>query len=584
MLQFRMAIQSGKLKWTIFVSLILLIKGVGPALQQAETPSPWDILQRQRPVLVLNAFSELTAAPAGGIRAFEIDMTGVRSLLEAVGLKQLPTIEIQIPSHHLTVNLGPFQPDSLAVPRMVKIKFRDAGSRSLTITLPQEGLLVFRDSAGTTRARLKAKFYFHPTPAISGFSLLLNRIENGQLQQAAAWCQEHKKKRRKECYKVLADILFHHGAYEEAAQYYEKCAEQDRFAGFQALGDAYFNNRRYHKAAAAYKKAAPSGRRAKGYGKIAAYYQKAGEPVPARKYYEQAVREYDSLIKSQHFAWKDIDNRDRLRCMQEWNRLTQTPAEMAREARLKKILKKCDVYCRRLYNASFDFVCLEEESQWLGEGSRPSINKGLRYNIRYNRADNSEKITYVYDYRLIRKNKETKEMRTLVRKNDRKVKETVIDPKADHPNVEKIIFGPVAMLVRYWQDYFVYRIIGEEVLWGEQTVILDVIPRSQMKINPLFGKVWIKETDGSVMKIELNPKSIENFQQALSQAKRDRAVPQIISVAEYGIEHIGVRFPSKFYLVNSYINKRGKRMTLAKQTHLYRDYHFFSVQTDVSYQ
>lgn len=499
MLQFRMAIQSGKLKWTIFVSLILLMKGMGPAL-------------------VLNAFSELTTAPAEGVRALAIDMTPVRSLLEAADLKQMPTIEIQISTHQLMVNLGAFQPDSLAVPRMVKIKFPAEGSQSLTKTLPQQCLLVFRDSAGTTRARLKAKLYFHPVPAINGFGPPLHRIENGQWQQAAAWCRKQKKKRRKGCYKALADILFHHGAYKEAAQYYER-----------------------------------------------------------------AVREYDSLIKSQHFAWKDIDNRHRLQCMQEWNRLTKTPAEMVREARLKKILKKCDAYCRRLYNASFDFVCLEEESRWLSEGSSLVINKGLR-SIRHNLVEDSKKITYVYDYRLIRKNKEIKEMRTLVRKNDRKVKETVIDPKADHPSVEKIIFGPVAMLTRYWQDYFVYRIIGEEVLWGEQTVILDVIPRSPMKINPLFGKVWIKETDGSVMKIELNPKSIENFKQVLSQAQRNQAVPQIISVAEYGIERSGIRFPSKFYLVDSYINKTGKQVIRAKQTHLYRDYRFFSVQTDVSYQ
>lgn len=233
-------------------------------------------------------------------------------------------------------------------------------------------------------------------------------------------------------------------------------------------------------------------------------------------------------------------------------------------SRLAAILKKSAEYCRRLDNAALDFVCLED----VAEMTR-------RYTPRTD--------VYLYDYQFIRKGGETKEKRNLISYNGKKTS------VGDSPlytvmfQYKNVLFGPIGLLSYNWQAYHDYRLVGEDTFNNEKVVVVEATP-NQFLVSPhCYGKVWIKEEDGSVLKIIWDQRSLGNFQSAEEWAKIHDAAPQITAFSEYGFEKSGLRFPSRSYTENALIDK-DKRKTISGAILIsYKDYKFFTVETEIKY-
>lgn len=61
-----------------------------------------------------------------------------------------------------------------------------------------------------------------------------------------------------------------------------------------------------------------------------------------------------------------------------------------------------------------------------------------------------------------------------------------------------------------------------------------------------------------------------------------RAEPRITLTSEFGIEKNGIRFPSRLFSEEAYVNRQGKKVKLSETSVVYRDYRFFIVDVDVS--
>jgi outer membrane lipoprotein-sorting protein len=236
----------------------------------------------------------------------------------------------------------------------------------------------------------------------------------------------------------------------------------------------------------------------------------------------------------------------------------------ADELRLGAILKKSEDYCRRLDMAALDFVCLEEVTEW-------SRYYSLETNI------------YLYDYQFIRNNKETKEKRNLIVVNGKK--KNIQDSPLDTVmfRYQNVLFGPVGLLSKSWQAYHDYKLIGEDIINKEKAVVIEATPKPELTKPHCYGKIWIKEDDGSVLKIVWDQKSIGNFQSVEEWAKIHDAEPQITSFSEYGFEKNGIRFPSRNYTENAYIKKVKQKFVNAEINILYKNYKFFTVETEIKY-
>jgi hypothetical protein len=246
---------------------------------------------------------------------------------------------------------------------------------------------------------------------------------------------------------------------------------------------------------------------------------------------------------------------------------------------LPRILEKTRDYCRKLGSASLNFVCLEcvEAHEYT-----PPIRLFSTAPTGGVRRVKSE--SFVYDYQLVASGKSVRETRTLVRENGEPRDEKNAMIKSRIFKHQNLIFGPVGLLSDYWQPRHVYAYIGEDRTGGSKAYLVEAGPSGPPVPNHLYGKVWVSQDDFSVLKIGWDQKSLGNFPmiQAMAKSIGPDTVPGIAITAEFGIEKSGIRFPSRVTILEDYLNIKGT-VRVSETTIVYKDYRFFTVETDVRY-
>jgi hypothetical protein len=235
------------------------------------------------------------------------------------------------------------------------------------------------------------------------------------------------------------------------------------------------------------------------------------------------------------------------------------------QARLVAILKKSAEYCRRLDRAALDFVCLEEVKEETVHFTRDTR-------------------VYLYDYQFIRKNKQAKEKRDLIAVDGKKTKARDSSLQTVQFLYENALFGPVGLLSESWQLLHDYRLIGEDKIGEESTVVIEATPRPDFVEAHPYGRIWVKEDDGSVLKIVWDQRSLRNFKAIEEFAKSQGAEPQITAFSEYGREKNGLRFPSRNYSEQGYVLAGGRKIANARISVVYKKYKFFTVETEVGFK
>jgi hypothetical protein len=139
-------------------------------------------------------------------------------------------------------------------------------------------------------------------------------------------------------------------------------------------------------------------------------------------------------------------------------------------------------------------------------------------------------------------------------------------------------------LSQLWQGYFDYAIIGEDSVNKEKAVVIDVTPGAALKEPHPYGKVRIKEDDGSVLKIVWDQKSLGNFPAIDEWARAQDAEPLITAFSEYAVEKNGLRFPSRNYAENALVKKGGQKYVDTQISVRYKNYKFFTVETEIKYE
>lgn len=259
--------------------------------------------------------------------------------------------------------------------------------------------------------------------------------------------------------------------------------------------------------------------------------------------------------------------------------------------RLAQVLNRARAYCLKLEKAALDFTCLEKieertyrlpEMQPDAVVDSPGAGAGrVGYSYPTPRAPYYSH-RYVYDYQFIRKAEQKVERRTLIEEDGRKMKEDNAELATQTIRVQNALFGPIGLLGEQWQVLHDYRIIGEEVREKKKIVIIEAVPKPSAPRPHCFGTVWVREDDGSIVKIAWNQESVGNFLAIQQTARRLKAEPQLTSLTEYDQEKNGIRFPSKDTTEEAYL-KNGKKYVQSLTTILYKDYKFFTVETEVRY-
>ncbi len=239
--------------------------------------------------------------------------------------------------------------------------------------------------------------------------------------------------------------------------------------------------------------------------------------------------------------------------------------EATDEARLAAILKKSAEYCRRLERAALDFICFEEVTE---------------ETVRFTRKTT----VYLYDYQFVRKDKKAQEKRELISVDGQKSKNRKSSLQTVMFLYENALFGPVGLLSESWQKLHDYRLIGEDKIGKEKAVVIWATPKRELGEPHPYGRIWIKEDDGSVLKISWDQKSLRNYKEIEEFARSQDAEPSITAFSEYGYEKNGLRFPSRSYSEQGYILSNGPKVANARISVVYKKYKFFTVETEVGFK
>jgi hypothetical protein len=264
-----------------------------------------------------------------------------------------------------------------------------------------------------------------------------------------------------------------------------------------------------------------------------------------------------------------------------------SPARQAgQDERLARVLGKAKAYCLRLERAALDFICTEKIEEKIyqlpkirldEDGDQPGLS----------RIDTSPQMsdtnTLVYDYQFVRKGDLKKERRILIEENARKRKRDDAELATRTVRVENALFGPIGLLGADWQPRHDYRIDGEESHDGKTVLVIEAVTKPSLDRPHCFGRIWVREDDGSVVKIAWDQTSVGNFAQVEAEARRLEAEPRLTSITEYDVVKNGIRFPSRDTTEEAYVLKTGRALVKSQTTIVYADYKFFTVETDVKY-
>lgn len=406
-----------------------------------------------------------------------------------------------------------------------------------------------------------------------------NWVLHGEEDKIEKLCFRLRGRMQQECMRITGDAYLENQKPGKAALYYEKAKYPE---GNNRIAAMYLRNGDYENALRYFEKGITSSIRARGYGKVAAHYKDRGEIGRAGLYYTAAIKEYETLLKNIEYEWNQPDCMDRLRLIKEKESLLKLPREKNEQTHLEQILGKCAEYCTKLEQSVFHFYCREE------------VYERLYYIDGFPQSNYKQEETlrrFDYEYQVIRDKKGINENRKPLRIDKIPFRHIQAGEKPIAFSHRYLIYGPIILLGEKRQPFYKYGILEEETTDGEKMVVIEALPL-YIKDPPLqFGKARVKVSDGSVVGIEWNPKSIRNFQSLLDQTARLGIFPKISFSIELDVVKNNLHFPGNCHVkwttedigkkLISGARKKGYALTGVATDIIYKDYKFFSIGTEV---
>jgi len=273
----------------------------------------------------------------------------------------------------------------------------------------------------------------------------------------------------------------------------------------------------------------------------------------------------------------------------------EVPRSVSDSAALERILENTGLYCKKLQDFIYHFVCHEFVTEKIRGASKtrwsaPSMG-GM--NPTYGGAEGgtvsvtseSSTNTYLYDYQMVRKRSLNQETRTLLKKNGQNQVVPNARLEAIRFYFQNMAFGPIDLFGTTGRLNHTYRIVGSKKIKGQNVTIVEAASKEDSPSYNPSGKVWLRDSDCAILKIEWDQRSLIGFKDVQAAAEKIKLTPAISLVAEYGVEKNGIRFPSRVIIQEAYLrNKDKKKRVFSDVTVDYKDYQFFTVEVGVDYK
>jgi len=263
---------------------------------------------------------------------------------------------------------------------------------------------------------------------------------------------------------------------------------------------------------------------------------------------------------------------------------------------LGSLLDKTAEYCRKLESAVLYFVCREEISEKID----PALDNPPPPRKNWSIADTGPgnesrgaiaiipaapkiKNSYVYDYQCVRKDGEIQEVRMLLEENRKKRNEQNAVLKTSVLRYGNVMLGPVGIFGKSCQADYDYAIVGSATFEKKPVIIVEAKPKADAtEAKVLYGgKAWIDPVTGDIMKIEYCEQRIGHYEVVDQRGKKYSRTPRLTLRTEFSAEKNGLRFPSKLFVEEAYLNKGSRVFVRSETSVVYKDFKFFTVEVDI---
>lgn len=257
---------------------------------------------------------------------------------------------------------------------------------------------------------------------------------------------------------------------------------------------------------------------------------------------------------------------------------------------LSRVLEQEGEYSARLEGCIFDFVCIEEITEKINQSKdirldQPawdSIKDGVWSRAKANIPPSRIRRNFVYDYQFSRKDGIAKEKRILIEEDGRKKHEDGAELRTANFIYKNVLLGPAGVFGKKWQSFYQYQIAEEAKLGKSITLVIDVAPKEPSSEMPfLYGKAYIDKNTYEILKLEWNEERIGNYALFEARGRKYGLRPKISVTSEFSVEKNGIRFPTKLFIEESYLDERGKKFVRSETTVIYRDFRFFTVEVEI---
>ena len=410
---------------------------------------------------------------------------------------------------------------------------------------------------------------------------LENLLENRHFAAAIEWCERRRPELRYRGYRMVADYFLFWEFPDKAAEYYQKAGYP---RGMNRLGTHYLRLNNRDQARFWFDRSAPDRERMRFYMEEGRRREASKDLEGARKDYETAREDLIARIISLEYDTNTEDTAARGKIREALERLPGKPEALEESKRLRAILHKAGEYCRQLYQRVYYYYCIEDIEEHIDRRWELQNQYGHRRGLDGAKVPSRKiKRSYRFDYQLVREDDTSRhvESRTMLKENGipRRV------ANASNPAVFRVsqpVFAPIEFLTPRWQSMYWFRIL-EETRWHKRpVVIIQAVPYDPGNRRTISGRIWIDRKDGSVLRIQMVPKSIRNHHQVRLEAVRRGLTPALTFDIQFLKSSAGFRFPTRCILEERYTSPHSPPFVRVHSEYHYHKYRFFQVKSRVS--
>jgi hypothetical protein len=258
---------------------------------------------------------------------------------------------------------------------------------------------------------------------------------------------------------------------------------------------------------------------------------------------------------------------------------------------LDSILKKAADYCRKIEASVLDFVCREEVAEKVDPSRDMTKPLAPQYDWNWIRGGagttvysitRPAKNTFIYDYQCVRVNRILKETRTLIELNGKKRNDPDAPLMTTSIAFRNALLGPVNLFSDLSQNGYVFRIAGTEKLEKRPVVVIEAKPRpGGFEPLCLSGKAGVDLGTAEILKIEWTQKPAERAEIFAQREEKIKGKLRLTLRTEFRTEKNKIRFPSKLWIEEAYVNERGRSFVRSETNVVYKDFKFFTVEVAV---